>query len=102
MSRCVLWHYDVYGFDGGRSRQLCDSLSDRGFLVLMPDWYRGETSDSHAEMQVLIDFTRRHTQWENFLRDWNDKIKPYALKHGARSFGTVGKIRFTKRIICPT
>ena len=61
-----------------------------GYLVILPDWYRGEATDSYAEVPVLIEFTKRHTQWANFLADWNEKIKPYAVKHGARSFGTIG------------
>ena len=30
--RCILWHYDVYGFDGGRTRQLCDALASKGAI----------------------------------------------------------------------
>jgi len=28
--RCVIWNYDVYGFDGGRTRQFCDQLAEKG------------------------------------------------------------------------
>ena len=27
---------------GGRTRQLCDMLGDAGYLVLLPDFFRGE------------------------------------------------------------
>ena len=26
--RCVVWNYDIMGFNGGRTRQLCDQLAD--------------------------------------------------------------------------
>lgn len=38
--KCVLWCYDIFGFNSGRSRQLADLLSEQGYLVIMPDYYR--------------------------------------------------------------
>ena len=34
--KCVIWNYDIFGFNGGRTRQLCDILGEQGrkFLVL--------------------------------------------------------------------
>ena len=29
-SRCVIWNYDIFGFNGGRTRQLCDILGEQG------------------------------------------------------------------------
>jgi hypothetical protein len=28
--RCVIWNYDVFGFNSGRTKQLCDQLADKG------------------------------------------------------------------------
>lgn len=28
--KCIIWNYDVYGFDGGRSRQMADFVADHG------------------------------------------------------------------------
>merc|ERR1712029_450878 len=41
-NKCIIWCYDIYGFEGGRTRQLCDQLADCGYLVLLPDFFRGE------------------------------------------------------------
>ena len=57
-NKCIIWCYDIYGFtvtlswwrddtwhvpwQGGRTRQLCDTLGDAGYLVLLPDFFRGE------------------------------------------------------------
>ena len=27
--KCVIWNYDVFGFEGGRTRQLCDTLAEK-------------------------------------------------------------------------
>ncbi len=37
---------------GGRTRELCDKLSDAGYMVLLPDFFRGESrvsSSSHLK-----------------------------------------------------
>merc|ERR1712123_206827 len=33
-SKCIIWCYDIYGFEGGRTRQLCDQLADSGYMVM--------------------------------------------------------------------
>ena len=38
---CVVWNYDIFGFDSGRTKQLADLLAESGFLVVMPDYFRG-------------------------------------------------------------
>merc|ERR1712226_664551 len=26
--KCIIWNYDIFGFDSGRSRQMCDLVAD--------------------------------------------------------------------------
>ena len=28
--KCVIWNYDIFGFNGGRTRQHCDLLATHG------------------------------------------------------------------------
>ena len=28
--RCIIWNYDIYGFDQGRSKQMADLLAQKG------------------------------------------------------------------------
>ena len=30
--KCIIWNYDIYGFDGGRTRQMADIIADNGKL----------------------------------------------------------------------
>merc|ERR1711970_605252 len=46
--KCIIWCHDIYGFEGGRPRQLCDQLADTGYMVIMPDFFRGEWRDVSA------------------------------------------------------
>ena len=33
-AKCVIWNYDIFGFNGGRTRQLCDILGEQGWKSL--------------------------------------------------------------------
>jgi hypothetical protein len=42
--------------------------------------------------EELVEFVNKETQWEEKLKvDWEEKTRPYALKHGAETFGAIGK-----------
>ncbi len=28
--KCIVWNYDIFGFQGGRTRQLCDMVAEQG------------------------------------------------------------------------
>ena len=32
--KCIIWNYDIFGFDSGRSRQMCDLVADAGIRIL--------------------------------------------------------------------
>jgi len=90
-SKCIIWNYDVFGFKGGRSRQMCDFLAEAGYLVLMPDYYRGSLCDPTKDGDKLPGFLKDQTKWESNLKvDWEKKVKPLAEKLGAKSYGAVG------------
>ena len=52
-SKCIIWNYDVFGFNGGRTRQMCDFLAESGYLVIMPDYYRGTMCDPSKDGDKL-------------------------------------------------
>ena len=33
-SKCVIWNYDIFGFDGGRTRQMADYVASQGATTL--------------------------------------------------------------------
>ena len=37
-SKCIIWNYDVLGFDGGRTRQMADFLADQGEFPIFFTW----------------------------------------------------------------
>ena len=66
-----------------------------GYMVLIPDYFRG--GSQHPREPGVPEFLRQHTQWENLRRDFQDKIKPYALKHGAKTFASVGELQISRK-----
>jgi len=89
-SRCVIWNYDIFGFNGGRTREITDLIATKGFTVLIPDYYRGETAEKHFMTGTLPKFIKQQTVWENLKRDWEEGVLPYAEDHGCKTFGAIG------------
>lgn len=91
-SKCIIWNYDIFGFEGGRSRQMADFLADNGYMVIMPDYYRGKMKDPFASPgNETVEFLIQESNWSGQLKgDWENIILPYSLKNGAKTFGTIG------------
>ena len=32
--KCIIWNYDIFGFDGGRTRQMADFVADQGEIFV--------------------------------------------------------------------
>ena len=64
-------------------------------MVIIPDYYRGKLliNPMTAKQEDAVKFVKNKTQWEGNLKvDWEEKIQPYALQHGAKTFGAIGEI----------
>ena len=72
-------------------------LKISGYLVIMPDYYRGTLCNPATDMDKLPAFAKKQSDWKNLKNDWEQKIQPFAEKKGAQSYGTVGNM-ITKNI----
>merc|ERR1712002_1080940 len=89
--KCVIWNYDIFGFDGGRTRQMADFVADQGFLVIMPDYYLGTLCDVTKEPQeTTVAFLKAHSVLSDLKKDFQSFVLPYAAKKGAKTLGTFG------------
>jgi len=86
--RCVIWNYDIFGFNSGRTRQLADLLAEAGFMVAIPDYFRGTWQDPFGP--GALEFLQRTTRWSNLKVDWEDKILPLVKRRGAKKISAVG------------
>ena len=32
-SKCIIWNYDIYGFEGGRTRKMADFIASQGKMI---------------------------------------------------------------------
>ena len=39
-SKCVIWNYDWFGFDSGRTRQMCDFIAAHGNIITLGSKYQ--------------------------------------------------------------
>ena len=69
-------------------------------MVIIPDYYRGTMINPMTSgRDQLIEFVKNKTQWEGSLQlDWEEKVRPYALKHGAKTFGAIGKLNIKSAV----
>ena len=84
--KCIIWNYDIYGFEGGRTRQHCDLLAKEGYLVILPDYYRGtfvRVEDPHlGDFIKSFDFAKLQPDFE--------RVMSFARGKGCTSVGAVG------------
>lgn len=86
--RCVVWCCDSWGPAGGRTTQLCDELGDRGYLVLLPDWARGEWPGAEPAPPAWL---AQQADWAGQRQaEWVEQLLPYARAQGATAVGCVG------------
>lgn len=84
--KCVIWNYDIFGFDGGRTRQNVDLLASYGFMVILPDYYRGffiTPTDPG-----LVDHIKNYP-YSKLEPDVN-RVLNFARSRGAKVFGSMG------------
>merc|ERR1719494_1322391 len=86
--KCIIWNYDIFGFNGGRSKMWCDLLASERFLVIMPDFYRGIFHDK--TVPGLPEFLKEQTQWSKLKQDVENIVLPMAKSLGGNSFGCIG------------
>ena len=60
-------------------------------MVIIPDYYRGEMKDPTGFGPDVVEFLKNQTNWAKLKADYEEKILPYAEKHGAKTFGAIGK-----------
>jgi len=87
--KCIIWNYDIFGLNAGRTKMLADMFAECGYMVIIPDWFRDGAGCSPFDAGVF-QFISSRTQWSKIYKDWSEKVLPYAKKHGAKRFGSVG------------
>ena len=91
--RAAIVSYDIYGFDGGRIRAVCDEIADAGYLVALPDFFRGDAwSQERAECEpdAKAGWIKSVSNPESITDDLAQRVIPYLASRGATQIGVVG------------
>lgn len=87
--KCIVWNYDIFGLDSGRTKEMADLFSDNGYMVLVPDYYRGEFRDPAVD-QDIGPFLKGKSNWSLLEEDWLKRVRPHAVNNGAKKFASIG------------
>ena len=85
----IIYIYDIYGFNGGRTREICDRLASNGYFVILPDFFRGNFRDKKnpdgSAAFVMSDWT-----WEKAEKELTTNVYPYLEARGIAKWSLVG------------
>ena len=62
-------------------RQTADLFAEAGYLVIIPDFYRGTWKDPTSP--DVVEFAKEQTQWSKLKLDLENIILPFAKSKGS-------------------
>ena len=75
--RAIICIYDIYGFKGGRIREICDEIADDGYLVILPDVFRGEAYSDDRNPADKESWIKHQSDPIRVRRDLEDRVIPW-------------------------
>lgn len=98
--RALVVASDVLGIHTGRNKAICDQLAADGFLVVMPDFFKGAFPDEGASpawwqmiMQAPGILTPFNTDWDTVSNAFETSLLPFLASQGCKK-GFVGLLGF--------
>ncbi|XP_065647940.1 uncharacterized protein LOC100210352 [Hydra vulgaris] len=87
--KVIIVYYDIFGFNGGRIRLICDQIANEGFLVVLIDIFHGDMWPADAPLDAeLFKWVSQFT-WEKIKAD-TDKVFKHLEKSDIKSYGSLG------------
>lgn len=91
--KAIVVAYDVHGFNGGRTRSVCDQLANEGYLVVLPDFFRGSywnLIQENKSFETMGDWLRTMPYEPGLRTDFFNKVLPFLKERGVTSIGMAG------------
>jgi len=87
----VLVAYDIYGFCAGRSKQICDTFAAEGHLVVMPDFFRGDSVEKGLSRgEEKMSWIRAQSSPGPLLDVFDQVLMPFLASRGVERVAVVG------------
>ena len=88
--KSVIVFYDVFGFNGGRTRLICDQIAAEGYYAISPDIYHGDAWPDGKPMDGIMDWLKNFP-WNDIIKTEVNKVMDHLQKQGAdQSIGCLG------------
>ena len=89
--KAVVHCYDVYGFEGGRSKEITDQIGAENYLAIMPDFFRTHPwfHDQDVSMDIKLGWLVQF-QWEAVSSDLFGRVIPYLRSKGVTDLAITG------------
>ncbi|RGB26513.1 dienelactone hydrolase family-domain-containing protein [Rhizophagus diaphanus] len=88
--KAVVVGYDIFGYHPN-VKQFCDLLANAGYLVVLPDYFRGKTATIMSQgVQALLDFIIKTFTPEIIIKDTLSVTNHLKSKFGSKDFGYIG------------
>eukprot|EP00127_Corallochytrium_limacisporum_P005899 Clim_evm44s214 gene=Clim_evmTU44s214 len=88
----VIVVYDIYGFEAGRVRFICDQLAEEGFRVILPDFLRGDgfekTGIAHGSPE-MYKWIGSYCDFEKIKKDL-DLVHDHLNSKGVEKVASIG------------
>jgi len=87
--KAIVHYYDIWGLKGGRTRLMCDQLSEQGYKVVIPDFYRGDEYGDHPLEPERVGALVKKFPPEMVLKD-TEAVIELLKSQGVTKFGATG------------
>jgi len=86
----IIVYTDVFGVDGGRIKPICDQLSEQGYFVVCPDFFRGKPYSGIIDMATIITYIGENVKYDEYRKDFIDIVLPYVDSKKIDKIGLIG------------
>ena len=90
--KSVIVFYDIFGYDGGRTKQLCDQIASAGYYVILPDIYHGEAWPADKPIDGKLMEWLKNFPWNSHIDTDVAKVMTHLTSQGVD--GSVGCLGF--------
>jgi len=96
-AKAVIAVYDIFGFDVKRTKLVCDQISQAGYRVILPDFFRG--SDVLKEfgsfpppggIEDVVSWVTRVAPFDKTVKEVLGAVTTHLESKGAKSIGILG------------
>lgn len=88
--KAVIVFYDIFGYNGGRTKAICDQIANDGYYVVLPDIYHGDGWKPGVPLDGKVMELVKKFPWHPLIKQDTDKVLNHLEELSMTSIGTLG------------